>query len=204
MKRRDEAGRAESGPFCKGLAGQAATQAESQAQSSIYAQMPPPHPHPTPSCFTGYMSAQPDVLFWVKITYRGGGEGEILRPLPPTIMSLRHTAIAYLPYPLTSSASIQSRLIWDLKRCLMLKTLPRSVFVSLPHFSLLSLTLPLQDFTLHIPFAGCYLEQWFHLLPKTVSHLFRVGEGRGREEKKKLLLLSPYLPSAFFSFFSYY
>lgn len=29
-------------------------------------------------------------------------------------------------------------------------------------------------FTLHIPFAGCYLEQWFHLLQKTVAHLFWV------------------------------
>lgn len=34
-------------------------------------------------------------------------------------------------------------------------------------------------FTLHIPFGGCYLEQWFHLLQKTVPHLF------GSWERKK-------------------
>jgi len=53
MKRRDEAGRAEKGPFSTGLAGQAARQAGSQAQSAIYAQIPPPS-----SCCT---SAQADV-----------------------------------------------------------------------------------------------------------------------------------------------
>ena len=45
MKRRDEAGRVERGPFSTGLAGQAARQAGSQAQSSIYAQMTPHPPH---------------------------------------------------------------------------------------------------------------------------------------------------------------
>lgn len=62
-----------------------------------------------------------------------------------------------------------------------------------PAFFAFCLSHPLQDFTLHIPFAGCYLEQWFHLLQKTVPHLFRVGE-----REKKLLILSSYLPSAFF------
>lgn len=40
--------------------------------------------------------------------------------------------------------------------------------------------------SLHIPFAGCYLEQWFHLLQLTVCRIYLGEEGeRGIEGEKK-------------------
>ncbi len=95
-----------------------------------------------------------------------------------------------LQSPQTLSPLIQSRLIWDFKRCSMLKTLSLDLSLSVSRLlCLLSLSHPLQDFTLHIPFAGCYLEQWFHLLQKTVPHLFRVGERKKRKKNFSALVI---------------
>ena len=165
MKRRDEAGRAERGPFSTGLAGQAASQAGSQAQSSIYAQIPPLASTP-PSFFFSLLyrlhvsSARCTVLS--KDHLGGRRRREISRPPLPTIVSLSHAPIVFscLPSSPTSSPSIRSRLIQDYKRRLIVKDSPSICLCLSPAFFAFCPSPTLfRIFTLHIPFAGCYLEQ---------------------------------------------
>lgn len=142
MKRRDEAGRAERGPFSTGLAGQAARQAGSQAQSSIYAQMRPPL-----LLFRLHISsARCTVLSKDHLGKRWRGERERARfedllylqsSLPSTpVLSFAFAFLAEFICPRYSRGSSET-----LKRRLVLKTLPRSVFVCLPP-SLPSVPLP--------------------------------------------------------------
>lgn len=137
MKRRYGEGRAERGLFSTGLAGQAARQAGSQAQSTIYAQM-------LPSLLLFYRphisSARCSVLsknhLWQKDS----------RSLDhPTLHSAINLYLLY--FDVLDS--------FNLRRytCCLLKTL-RICLPSFP-FGLL----PVQHFTLHIPFAGRYIEQ---------------------------------------------
>lgn len=117
MKRRDEAGRAERGPFSTGLAGQAARQAGSQAQSSIYAQMPPPFAVQTTRQLSQMYCSE-------ERSPRGKVERaeEISRtPLPTSFLPLFH-AIRLAHWLLLPP--IQSRLIWDLIKMLNVKDSP--------------------------------------------------------------------------------
>lgn len=158
MKRRDEAGKAERGPFSTGLAGQAARQAWSQAQSSIYAQMPPP-PHLFFLLYTLHVSsARCTVLSKDHLGGRWRGRKRDFKACSTNhVFVARSHCLSRSPSSLTSSASIQLTLIWGFKRCLMLKNLPRSVFVGLPP-SLPSVPLP--------PSSLCI----FHLLVVTLSN----------------------------------
>lgn len=186
MKRRDEAGRAERGPFSTGLAGQAAMQAGRQAQS-----------------VTDYTSAQPDVPFWVKITSGEGGEGLISRS-PATII------IAFFCHCLLRSPSFSDFicLTADLKKMLDVKYASsisfRLVFLPLRLHAPLSISLFSR---FHFAYSICCLLPWAMIpftsensAPFILSLGIRKGKKKKKEKKKRKrnLLLSSYLPSAFF------
>lgn len=185
MKRRDEAGRAERGPFSTGLAGQAAKQAGSQAQSSIYAQMPPS------SCFTDYTSAQPDVLFWVKITWgKGGEEKERFPDLLPTIMSRLHSrCLLHSLSSLNSSASNPDATQLRLSKMPDVKDSPSICLCLSPAFFAFCPSPSLFRITLCI----------FHLLVVTLSNdsiyfrkqcpiYFELGKGKEKETYAVVIL----------------
>lgn len=186
MKRRDEAGRAERGPFSTGLAGQAARQAGSQAQSSIYAQMPPPS---LLSLYRLHVSSARCTA--LSKDHLGGRWREILRPPLPAIMSF----FVFCAHPsrrlrLPPSGRDSPETFW---RRLIFKAPPRSVSVCLPP------PLPSVPLTPLFRISLCI----FHLLVVTLSNdsiyfrkqcpiyfKSRKGKKKGKRKTFALLILS--------------
>lgn len=147
-------------------------------------------------------SARCTVLSKDHLGERWRGKREISRPPTYNHVFLLHLhCLLRLLSSLNSSASIQmrqmrqTRLNWDFKRCLMLKTPPRSVFVCLPP-SLPSVPLPPSS-GLHFAYSICWLLPWA-MIPFTSENSAPFILSLGKRKKKNLMLLSSYLPSAFF------
>lgn len=135
-------------------------------------------------------SARCTVLSKDHLGERWRGKREISRP--PTynhVFLLHFHCLLRSLSSLNSSASIQmrqmrqTRLNWDFKRCLMLKTPPRSVFVCLPP-SLPSVPLPPSS-GLHFAYSICWLLPWA-MIPFTSENSAPFILSLGRRKKKIL------------------